>query len=115
MPFDDDNLRVLLEKVKRGRFNIPAYVPSGAQELIRGMVDVNPKTRLTVSEWEGGVEERERVHGMFTIATLHFFISFISSFLHLPPSPPLVSFPLFPYSSLSLSLTHSLTPFSLTK
>ena len=111
MPFDDDNLRVLLEKVKRGRFNIPAYVPAGAQELIRGMVDVNPKTRLTVSEWEGGVEERERVHGMFTIATLHFFISFISSFLHLPSPSPLsspVSFPLFPYCSLSLSLTHSL-------
>lgn len=49
MPFDDDNLRVLLEKVKRGRFSVPAYVPNGAQELIRGMIDVNPKTRLTVN------------------------------------------------------------------
>ena len=49
MPFDDDNLRVLLEKVKRGRFNIPSYVPSGPHELIKGMIDVNPKTRLNVS------------------------------------------------------------------
>ena len=49
LPFDDDNLRILLEKVKRGRFSIPSYVPSGPQELIRGMVDVNPRTRMTVS------------------------------------------------------------------
>lgn len=50
LPFDDDNLRVLLEKVKRGHFHVPPYVPSGAQELLRGMVEVNPRKRLTVSE-----------------------------------------------------------------
>ena len=49
LPFDDDNLRVLLEKVKRGHFHVPPYVPSGAQELLRGMVEVSPRKRLTVS------------------------------------------------------------------
>lgn len=48
MPFDDDDLRMLLEKVKRGHFQVPLYVPTGAQQLLRGMVEVNPKKRLTV-------------------------------------------------------------------
>lgn len=48
LPFDDDNLRVLLEKVKRGHFNIPTHVPAGARELIRGMVEVTPRRRMTV-------------------------------------------------------------------
>ena len=48
LPFDDDNLRVLLEKVKRGQFQVPAYIPIGAQQLLRGMVEVNPRRRLTV-------------------------------------------------------------------
>jgi len=50
LPFDDDNLRVLLEKVKRGHFHVPPYVPSGAQELLRGMVEVNPRKRLTLDQ-----------------------------------------------------------------
>ena len=50
LPFDDDNLRVLLEKVKRGQFHVPPYVPPGAQELLRGMVEVNPRKRMTVSQ-----------------------------------------------------------------
>ena len=50
LPFDDDNLRVLLEKVKRGHFSIPSFVPAGAQELIKGMVEVNPRKRLKVRE-----------------------------------------------------------------
>lgn len=49
LPFDDDNLRLLLEKVKRGTFVIPSFVPVLAQDLIRGMIDTNPVTRLTVS------------------------------------------------------------------
>ena len=28
---------------------MPAYIPSGAQQLLKGMVEVNPKKRLTVS------------------------------------------------------------------
>lgn len=48
LPFDDDNLRQLLEKVKRGVFHIPHFVPPDCQNLLRGMIEVNPEKRLTV-------------------------------------------------------------------
>ena len=48
LPFDDDNLRVLLEKVKKGNFTIPAYIPEGAKEMLKGMIEVNPRKRMTV-------------------------------------------------------------------
>ncbi|OUC43703.1 kinase domain protein [Trichinella nativa] len=35
LPFDDDNLRHLLEKVKRGVFHIPHFVPPDCQSLLR--------------------------------------------------------------------------------
>ena len=49
LPFDDDNLRQLLEKVKRGVFHIPHFVPPDCQNLLRGMIEVLPDKRLTVS------------------------------------------------------------------
>lgn len=49
LPFDDDNLRQLLEKVKRGVFHIPHFVPPDCQCLLRGMIEVNPEKRMTVS------------------------------------------------------------------
>jgi serine/threonine protein kinase len=48
LPFDDDNLRQLLEKVKRGVFHIPHFVPPDCQSLLKGMIEVNPDKRLTV-------------------------------------------------------------------
>lgn len=48
MPFDDDNLRKLLEKVKRGAFYIPHFVPPECQNLLKGMIEVDPDKRLTV-------------------------------------------------------------------
>ncbi|XP_071504512.1 LOW QUALITY PROTEIN: serine/threonine-protein kinase BRSK2-like, partial [Diadema antillarum] len=50
LPFDDDNLRNLLEKVKRGVFHIPHFVPPDCQNLLRGMVEVNADKRLTLSQ-----------------------------------------------------------------
>ncbi|KAG7156481.1 Serine/threonine-protein kinase BRSK2-like [Homarus americanus] len=47
LPFDDDNLRQLLEKVKRGVFHIPHFVPPDCQDLLRGMIEVNPEKRFT--------------------------------------------------------------------
>ena len=32
-----------------GQFHIPSYVPAGAQQLLRDMVQVNPRKRLSVS------------------------------------------------------------------
>jgi len=49
LPFDDDNLRQLLEKVKRGIFHIPHFVLAECQDLLRSMIEVDPNKRLTVS------------------------------------------------------------------
>lgn len=48
LPFDDDNLRQLLEKVKKGVFHIPHFVSADCQQLLRGMIEVDPSKRLTV-------------------------------------------------------------------
>lgn len=58
LPFDDDNLRQLLEKVKRGVFHIPHFVPPDCQNLLRGMIEVNPEKRLTVRNFQGSVVHR---------------------------------------------------------
>lgn len=49
LPFDDDNLRNLLEKVKLGVFHMPHFIPPDCQNLLRGMIEVDPNKRLTVS------------------------------------------------------------------
>ncbi|XP_045148318.1 serine/threonine-protein kinase BRSK1 [Echinops telfairi] len=48
LPFDDDNLRQLLEKVKRGVFHMPHFIPPDCQSLLRGMIEVEPEKRLSV-------------------------------------------------------------------
>ena len=48
LPFDDDNLRQLLEKVKRGVFHIPHFVPPDVQDLLRGMICVDSNKRMTL-------------------------------------------------------------------
>ena len=48
LPFDDDNLRQLLEKVKSGVFYIPRFVHPDVQNLLRGMIEVRPEKRMTV-------------------------------------------------------------------
>ncbi|XP_055901372.1 serine/threonine-protein kinase BRSK2-like isoform X5 [Biomphalaria glabrata] len=50
LPFDDDNLRQLLEKVKKGVFHIPHFVPMDCQNLLRGMIEVDSDKRLTLEE-----------------------------------------------------------------
>jgi BR serine/threonine kinase len=48
LPFDDDNLKQLLEKIKRGTFQIPPYVPPECQELLRRMIEIDASKRMTV-------------------------------------------------------------------
>ena len=55
LPFDNDNLRQLLEKVKRGVFHMPHFIPPDCQSLLRGMIEVEPEKRLSVS-WGTGME-----------------------------------------------------------
>lgn len=48
LPFDHDNLRQLLEKVKSGVFHMPHFIPPDCQSLLRGMIEVDSEKRLTV-------------------------------------------------------------------
>lgn len=50
LPFDDDNIRVLLGKVKLGQFSIPPYLPPGARDLIQRMLTVDPDQRISLDE-----------------------------------------------------------------
>ncbi|XP_075693751.1 serine/threonine-protein kinase BRSK2 isoform X5 [Rhinoderma darwinii] len=65
LPFDDDNLRQLLEKVKRGIFHMPHFIPPDCQNLLCGMIEVDPFKRLTLeniqkhSWYIGGKNEPE--------------------------------------------------------
>ncbi|CAL4086405.1 unnamed protein product, partial [Meganyctiphanes norvegica] len=78
LPFDDDNLRQLLEKVKRGVFHIPHFVPPDCQDLLRGMIEVSPEKRLTLSDinkhsWviAGGKGELELEKPMMEVVQTH--------------------------------------------
>ncbi|CAN3355952.1 probable serine/threonine-protein kinase Kcc4p [Diutina catenulata] len=50
LPFDDENIRELLMKVKSGRFVMPSYLSSEAQNLISQMLVVDPAKRITTDE-----------------------------------------------------------------
>ncbi|KAH9935953.1 Pkinase-domain-containing protein [Epithele typhae] len=50
LPFDDDDLGVLLEKVRLGRFHTPTDVDPRARDLIRRMLERDVKKRITIPE-----------------------------------------------------------------
>ncbi|KAJ8390917.1 hypothetical protein AAFF_G00098370 [Aldrovandia affinis] len=50
LPFDDDNLRNLLEKVKLGVFHMAHFIPPDCQNLLRGMIEVDATKRLTLEQ-----------------------------------------------------------------
>ncbi|KAM0749587.1 Pkinase-domain-containing protein [Meredithblackwellia eburnea MCA 4105] len=50
LPFDDENIRELLAKVKKGRFTMPEELPAAAQDLIRKMLDVDPERRIKMAD-----------------------------------------------------------------
>ncbi|KDQ07769.1 hypothetical protein BOTBODRAFT_119569, partial [Botryobasidium botryosum FD-172 SS1] len=50
LPFDNENLRVLLQRVRAGRYEIPTHVPESAKDLIRKMLVVNPKERISMTD-----------------------------------------------------------------
>jgi serine/threonine protein kinase len=49
LPFDDENISDLLTKVRIGVFAMPPDISEAVQDLIRGMLTVDPTKRLTVS------------------------------------------------------------------
>lgn len=50
LPFDDENIRRLLNKVKTGLFYIPEFVSPDAKDLIKRMLVVDPAKRISMAE-----------------------------------------------------------------
>ncbi|CAO3596498.1 unnamed protein product [Absidia cylindrospora] len=50
LPFDDDNMHILLKKVKEGKYNMPHDIPISARDLIEKILVVDPLKRLSMTE-----------------------------------------------------------------
>ena len=50
LPFDDDNIRRLLAKVKNGVFTIPKFLHPEVADLIQRMLVADPARRITIKE-----------------------------------------------------------------
>lgn len=50
LPFDDENTRRLLQKVKSGVFTMHNAIPQGPADLIKRMLVINPADRITLDE-----------------------------------------------------------------
>ncbi|KAI9481141.1 MAG: kinase-like domain-containing protein [Benjaminiella poitrasii] len=50
LPFDDENIRQLLKKVKSGKYVMPNNISCSAQDLIRRILVVDPSKRLNMQQ-----------------------------------------------------------------
>uniref|UniRef100_A0A1S4APK7 non-specific serine/threonine protein kinase n=1 Tax=Nicotiana tabacum TaxID=4097 RepID=A0A1S4APK7_TOBAC len=50
LPFDDKNLAILYKKIIKGDVHIPKWLSLGAKNLIKRILDPNPRTRITMAE-----------------------------------------------------------------
>ncbi|KAG8764099.1 hypothetical protein FRC11_005509 [Ceratobasidium sp. 423] len=50
LPFDDEDIRALLGKVREGKYTVPADIPWPAQNLIRRMMEKDVDRRIGVAE-----------------------------------------------------------------
>ncbi|RKP24836.1 kinase-like domain-containing protein [Syncephalis pseudoplumigaleata] len=53
LPFDHDHIPTLFRKITEGRYSIPSFVSSSAQDLLKRMLVVDPLQRITIHEiWQ---------------------------------------------------------------
>lgn len=50
LPFDDENIRELLRKVRTGFFNMPADLSRDAKDLLWRMLEIDPRKRIKMEE-----------------------------------------------------------------
>ncbi|KZS93182.1 snf 1 [Sistotremastrum niveocremeum HHB9708] len=50
LPFEDDNVQALFQKISLGQFHIPPYLSTEAKHLLQGMLTVDPVKRATVPD-----------------------------------------------------------------
>ncbi|KAM4014653.1 LOW QUALITY PROTEIN: maternal embryonic leucine zipper kinase-like [Anomaloglossus baeobatrachus] len=48
LPFDDDNVMLLYKKIMRGKYEVPKWLSPGSVLLLRQMLQVDPKKRISV-------------------------------------------------------------------
>jgi serine/threonine protein kinase len=48
LPFDDENIRALLGKVRMGKYVMPNEIRGNARDLVTRMLEIDPKKRITV-------------------------------------------------------------------
>ncbi|UKZ76693.1 hypothetical protein TrVFT333_004402 [Trichoderma virens FT-333] len=53
LPFDDPDLRVMMNKTKKGQYKMPEFLSPEAENLIDRMLQVNPDHRITMKQiWQ---------------------------------------------------------------
>ena len=50
LPFQDDNLAILKDKIRRVKFETPEFLSTDARDLLSRILVVDPSQRLTFSE-----------------------------------------------------------------
>jgi 5'-AMP-activated protein kinase catalytic alpha subunit len=50
LPFEDEQLKGLYSKICAGTFTMPNYLSTGAKDLIRSMLNTDPRQRITISQ-----------------------------------------------------------------
>ncbi|XP_076041432.1 maternal embryonic leucine zipper kinase-like isoform X2 [Oratosquilla oratoria] len=50
LPFDDENLGALYRKIQEGRYDKPDWLSEGSQDLIKAMLQTDPKQRIMVTQ-----------------------------------------------------------------
>jgi serine/threonine protein kinase len=61
LPFDDESIANLFEKIKEGRFRMPRYLSEGASNLISRMIQPNSLSRITIGEIKNHVWYRDQI------------------------------------------------------
>ncbi|VDK50482.1 unnamed protein product [Anisakis simplex] len=50
LPFEDDNMQTLYRKISRGVYYEPDYLSSSSKDLLKALLQVNPKNRISIDE-----------------------------------------------------------------
>lgn len=50
LPFDDDNTDVLYQKIIEGKFNMPNWISSEAQDILKRIINKDPEQRMTIQD-----------------------------------------------------------------
>lgn len=50
LPFDDNNLLGLFQKIREAKFFMPLYLSEPSKDLLRHMIQPNPLNRITIPE-----------------------------------------------------------------